>query len=230
MRHSFFLWPQSLLAVALHLPAAAADTALSLLPASEPVQAKVMQIGMPRSAQRTSEKIQAAFVSQPEWSTAFIANAVRGQPLPYHPNMQITKDEYRSFLAAAEKPVLVQVATVSLIVERRQDGSTRIITEPGSSKVNGLTIAPDESSVRTPLATLNEVTPINNEDKNGATGRWTGTQWRHVVSSPGHVLAVKLAIGKRTDHGDRIIYYDVKDVRDGHADVYYEVLLFPAAK
>lgn len=229
-RSTFFLALQIVFVTTLHLSAAAADNSLSLLPMSGPVQAKVMQIGMTREAQVTAEKLRAALDSQPDWAKVFIANSVPGRALPYHPNLRITEDEYTSFLIAAEKPTLVQVGTVNLSTKKQQNGEIRLVTDPATSRVNGLTISPDEKYITTPLATLTDMKPINNQNVKGATGRWTGTQWQYETISSGQVVAVKFAVGRRTDHDDCIIYYDVKNVRDGQNDTYYEILLIPLSK
>jgi hypothetical protein len=227
MRHSIWLALQGLLALTFQLTAEAADTSLALLPTTTPVQAKVMQIGMPPAAVLTMQKLQAALASQPEWARTFIAEATPGQPLPYHPNLRITEDEYKSLLAAAERPALVQIGTLSLSTERLHNGGIRIVTQPATSKVNGLTITADEGSVLTPIIRLTEKTTIRNQDENGATGRWTGMQWRYQSISSEQALSVKFALGKRLDHGDGIIYYEIKNTHAGKADEHYEVLLFP---
>ena len=228
MRRSLLLASQFFLAATLHAPATAADPSLSLLPTSSSVQARVMQIGMPKQALKTAEKLKAALSDQQEWAKTFVAENDRpGVPLPYHPNLRVTEGEYRAFLAAAAKPTLVQVGSVSLSAERQQDGSIRLSTLPTTSRVNGITIDPEGKSVATALATLLDMSSVDNQNAEGATGRWAGTQWRRDSTSPGHLLAVKFALGKRTDHGDGIIYYDVKNVQGEQSDVYYEVLLFP---
>jgi hypothetical protein len=227
MRHLSYLSLQGILVVAVHSPVAAGDAVVPLLPTSGAIQAKVMQIGMPLEAQRIAEKMQDALASQPDWTKAFLTNAEPGRPLPYHPNLQVTEEEYKSLLAAAQRPTLVQIGSVSLFAERQVNGDVRLVTQPTTSKVNGLTISFDERSVTTRLTTLTEVKPIDNQDRDSATGRWTGTQWRYESISPNQILAVKLALGKRTDQGDCVLYYDVKNVGDGRNDVYYEVLLFP---
>lgn len=231
MRRSLLLASLFVFVATLHAPATASDASLSLLPTSNSVQARVMQIGMPMEAQRTAEKLRAALSDQPEWAKTFIAeNDWPGWPLPYHPKLRVTEDEYRAFLAAAATPTLVQVGSVSLSAERQHDGNIRLSTLPATSRVNGITIDSEGRFVTTALATLVDLSVVNNQNAEGATGRWTGTQWRRESISPGHLLAVKFALGRRTDHGDGIIYYDVKNVQGEQSDVYYEVLLFPVRK
>lgn len=106
----------------------AADCPVFLLPTAAPVEAKVMQIGMKESVQQTLRQMQDALVSQPEWAREFItANDRPGQPLPYHPNLKVTPEDYQAMLAA--KPTLIQVGTISLIAERLPKGEVRLKTD-----------------------------------------------------------------------------------------------------
>ena len=148
--------------------------------------------------------------------------------MPYHPNFGITQEEYQAFLHA--KLALVQIGTIDLSAESLRDGSIRLITSPSTSRLNGITIAPDGASVTTALATLLTAKSINNQDREGATGRWEGKHWRHESTISDHLLAVQLAIGTRTDFGDGIIYYDVVSVQGQTNESFSEVILFPIVK
>ena len=229
MRTTLRMISASALITFVQASALAADPS-DVLPVSAPVQARVMQIGMPSEAKRIAEKMQAALASQPDWAKSFISAAKPGQPLPYHPNFQISELEYKSLLAAASKPSLVQIGSVSLIAEKQANGTIRLSTFPATSKVHGIVIAPDRKSVTTPLATLTEISSINNQNAEAATGRWTGTQWRHQARSAARAISLKFAVGNRSDHGDNIIYYDVSAVQDGRNQEYHEILLFSLPK
>lgn len=215
------------LVVTMQLPVQAMEACLASLPSSGGVDARVMQIGMPAEALATAEKIQSAFAAQPEWAQQFIAKAAPGQALPYHPNMRVSKSEYKSFLVASEHPALVQVGTVSLSAVRSEAGDVRVVTSPATSRFNGIAIAADGRSVVTPLASLDETHAINNAEKDSLTGRWRGTQWSNEATTGQRALAVKFAIGKRTDHGDCIVYYNVESVQEPGEDAFQQVLLFP---
>jgi hypothetical protein len=117
---------------------------------------------------------------------------------------------------------------VTLSVARQSNGGLLLQTEPPVSRVNGITLSPGAEVVVTPLAALSTVSPISNQNAKGATGRWSGTQWRTESNASEGKLAVKFALGKRSDDGDSIIYYDVKDNRSDPGGTYYEILLFPA--
>lgn len=210
-----------------HVSAIASDPSLALLPTSNSVPARVMQLGMPKEALKIAEKLKTALLSQPEWAKTYITENDANKPLPYHPNLQVTEEEYRAFLTT--KYTLTQVGTVSLARERQQDGSILLRTNPPTSKVNGITIEPEGKTVTTALATLLERSTVDNQSPESATGRWIGTQWQYQSVSDARIIMVKFALGKRTDHGDGIIFYDVKDVQGEQRDIYSEILLFPLA-
>ncbi|GGY13750.1 hypothetical protein [Paludibacterium paludis] len=231
MRHIMPVVVLSVLVAAPHVCAAtAASFPLSLLPGSTPVQARVMKIGLPIEAQRIALRFQAAIADQPEWANTYLAHAKPDQPLPYHPNFRVTEKEYAYLQSVAKKPQLVQVASIRLSTERLPNGALRLVTQPSTVRINGFIIAPDATSATTPLARLTEVNRINNQDKDSATGRWTGTQWQHKPSAAEPLLAMKLAIGKRIDNGDGIIYFSVRNSKNGRNDIDYEALLFPVGK
>lgn len=209
--------------------AAGATSSLAVLPLAGPVEARVMQLRGSPELEKISAKLEASMRSQPEWLMQYIEQHARpGKPLPYHANFGITQAEYARVLASPKEVVLAQVGTVSLSAERQADGSIRLRTKP-ASRIDGLRIDAGEKTVTAPLARLTETSAINQDQAQSPTGRWTGTQWRHSTMQEDHVLSLKLAIGKRIDHGDGIIYYNVKNIRPGNRETYDEVLLFPAA-
>jgi hypothetical protein len=54
--------------------------------------------------------------------------------------------------------------------------------------------------------------------------------WRHESVTENHIASVKLALGRRSEQGDGILYLDVKDVREGKNNGFYEILLFPPGR
>ena len=229
LRHVGRLAIQASFLLNLHSLASAAGLDVSLLPTSDPVIAKVMQLGMAREAQEIGEKFQTALGSQPEWALSFLAKAVPGQPLPYHPNFRITEDQYKLFLAAAQNLTLIEVGRVALSTARQANGDLLLITNPPLAPVNGTTVPADGKAVITPLSALPLVSSIDNQDPKAPTGRWTGTQWKTEAGAAEKKLAVKFAIGRRADFGDSIIYFDVKDNRSPPGEAYHAVLIFHPA-
>lgn len=208
---------------------ASAEPALSVLPLAGPVKARVMQVRGSPEFENISAKLVAAMRSRPEWTLQYVEQHGRpGQPLPYHANFGVTEAEYARMLGGLKEMVLTQVATVTLSARRQQDGSIRLQTTP-ASRIDGLRIDAAGKTVTAPLARLTETSAINQDQAQSPTGRWTGMQWRHSSTGEERILSVKLAVGKRSDHGDGIIYYSVRNVTPEKREEYDEVLLFPAA-
>lgn len=212
-------------------PSYALDCPISLLPTTTPVQAKLMQLGLPTNVQELWGRLRAALNSQPDWARQYIAaNDRPGQPLPYHPNLQVTPDEYRTMLAT--RWGLVQVGSALLIAEPFSDGQVRLKVDSTQSKLNGFTIGKDCSMASIEGLALTEASVINNQDSSSATGRWLGTQWLYssFTKDSGQGLMLKFAVGKRIDFGDGIIYLDVKKATGGSVGEHSEVLLFPLSR
>ncbi len=206
----------------------AENSIMSILPVSDYIEAKVMQLGMPLEAQKITAKMQQAFSSQPQWAKSYIESATPGKPLAYHPNFNVTEAEYHSLLAMMNQQVLIPKDSIKLHAEKLANGDVKLSTKPSTSKINGIIIHADEKSAKTSLALLNELTPVNNQNASSPTGRWSGVQWQYQNTEV--PLSIKLAIGTRPDFNDHIIYLNVKDAREGKANSYYEILLFENTK
>lgn len=226
MRHLF----TALLTASLYYTSAGA-TDLDILPIAKPVTARVMQLGAPSEIVRITERLAAAAARQPEWFMAYVQEheGTKGT-LPYHANMGVSEDEYRKMVESSTAMTLMQVGTVKLSATRQADGGLRLQTVPPMPGLDGIVIEQGGQGVTTRHARLAEQSRIDNRNANGPTGRWSGTQWKHEALSASHALAVKLAVGKRSDHGDGILYLDVKDVGEGKKDIFYEILLFPVGR
>lgn len=214
------------LTVVLHSTSPAAD--LDLLPIDKPVNARVMQLGTSPEVVRITERLGAAVARQPDWFVAYARKYQNAKgALPWHANMGISQDEYRKMVGSSKTLKLMQMSTVQLSAAREANGGIRLRTTPRMPGLDGIVIEPGGQAVVTRYARLAEMSEVDNRDADGPTGRWTGTQWQHEVRSATHVLGVKLALGKRPDHGDGILYLDVRDVGEGKKDIFYEILLFP---
>lgn len=216
-----------MLAAWLYLNPASATADLALLPVGKPVSARVMQLAAPAKLAKLSERIQAALASRPEWTKAYVAKfATVGGTLPYHENLGVSETEYHEMLSLSKQFTLTQTGTVELSATRRPDNSIHLRTTPPMRGIDGIVIDGDGRAVSAGTARLTDVKAINNTDPNSATGPWRGTQWRHEAMSANRIHGVKLAIGKRPEQGDIIVYLDVKDIGNGKNEVFDEILLF----
>ncbi|WBS02299.1 hypothetical protein OU994_29325 [Pseudoduganella sp. SL102] len=209
----------------------AAATGVDILPTAKPVNARVMQLGVTRQIAGITDRFSAAVARQPEWFVAYVKEHQNAKgAIPYHANMGISRDEYRKMVESSTSMKLMQTGTVKLSVTRQADGGLRVQTAPPMPGLDGIVIEPGGQGVKTRYARLAEPSQVDNRNANGPTGRWSGTQWEHKARTDTHSLAVTLALGKRPEHGDGILYLDVRDVGEGKKDIFYEILLFPVGR
>lgn len=219
-------WFAAVLVASLHFNAAYATANLDILPVGKAVPARVMQLGLSPEAKKLTERFKAALASRPEWTSAYAAKYKNYHgTLPYHENMGLSKAEYDEMVQLSKQTKLVQIGTVELSAIRQPDNSIQLRTKPHLAGIDGVVVDGAGQAVTTRFARLTEVKSIENTDPNGPTGRWAGTQWRHESISENRMLSVKLALGKRSEQLDTILYLDVKDVSEGKNNVFYEILL-----
>ena len=207
--------------------ASAGDDITNYLPKDDVIHGRVMELAAPREIQVLAQKLQAAVQNDQEWFQAFVAENAEVRPLPYHPRLGLTEVEYQRMLALAEVVEMQQIGSVTLTVKHLKDGGVELVSQGEPTPLNEVRLYPVKGFVETGYGDLNEISEINQSNADSATGRWIGTQWKKSQQSSDKLLAVKLAIGKRTDHGDGIIYYDVKNYAPGVAEAYSYVLLYP---
>jgi len=196
------------------------------LPKKSKVKARVMQIGASTELETLATKMKKSMQKNQEWAQSYIKKAPKGKPLPYHPNLGLTKEEYKKLFKLFENAIsLQQVELVDLTIEKSKN---EIKLSTNSSKVipKGISINTDKDFAKTKYGKLSKIVEINQDNPDSPTGSWKGFQLSHtqldINSNP--QWEVKFAIGKRTKTKDGIIYYDVK--RPYSSEVFHYVLLY----
>lgn len=217
----------ALFSVSLTGAASAAGDIADYLPKGDVIHGRVMELAAPREIQALSQKLQTAIQNDQEWFQAFIAENAEVRPLPYHPRMGLMEVEYQRMLELAEIVEMQQIGIATFKIKHLKDGGVQLISEDDSTPLNDMRLFPGKGFVETSYGDLNEFSEIDQSNPDSPTGRWVGAQWKKSERASDKLVAVKLAIGKRTDHGDGIIYYDVKNFAPGVAENYSYVLLYP---
>lgn len=145
-------------------------------------------------------------------------------PLPYHPRMGITEEEYEELLRLPEEEGMRKIGEATLVV--REEGD-RLVLE-GSDRlpaVRSVDIDLGKDLVRTSLGELSLRTEIEPSFvAQGVTGPWTGVQW-----SMANAIAalVTFALGRLEDSGRGLLYYEMKYVDDaGHVGAMRTMLVY----
>ena len=217
-------------ALALAIPMATNAAGLdAYLPESGLILGEVMVLGAAPELEQLSSKAQTAAAENQEW---FLDYAKQHEstpgPLPYHPNLGVTQEEYARLVQLIEEGVSLQrVGAVTIQVDVGDAGATTFTADPADFPLHNISVYSDLGYAETAYGRLDNSSDINQQDPNAPTGRWSGVQWTHQEISGNSGWGVQLAIGKRTDHGDGLIYYDVKYLLGPEPHQYSFVILYP---
>lgn len=217
----------ALLSLSFFISLATAGDIEPYLPKDRIIHGRIMELTAPRVLHEISLKIQTAAQNDQVWFKSYIEENAEIRPLPYHPRLGVTEVEYQKLLTLMGQLEMQETGSTLLKVQRLEDGGFQLLSDDESMPLNGIRMFPAENFIETGYGDLGEFSEINQSNPNSPTGRWTGLQWKKAERTADRILAVKLAIGKRTDEGDGIIYYDVKNFSAGVAEEYSVILVYP---
>ena len=181
-------------------------------------QAQAMVLAPPPELEALNNRMAAAVRANPAWFRVYAAENP-GQ-LPYHPNLGLSEEEYRRFLALTHQIGLREIGRVTLNVTRRADGGLQLAANGAGARLNGIIIYPDRNRVETPLGPLASRSVLDNPEQQSPTGPWRAVQWSNRGSAAPR--PVRIAFGRRA-RGDMILFYDY-----GPTDAETVTLLYPA--
>jgi len=152
-----------------------------------------------------------------------------GKPLPYHKKLGVTEAEYSAYLVGINKIKLIKNSEATIYFSQSEDGKVRLSGLPGKPPHDSLTYDIESNEIITAVAKLKEYSVIEQNNKESATGRWKGEQWKYSKMLSGtKYTSVKFAIGKLTDQAKNIIYYDVTLTVNGEPRELSYILLYDA--
>ncbi|MFJ1268024.1 hypothetical protein ACD661_05605 [Legionella lytica] len=196
-----------------------ADSWNSYFPPNKQIKAKVMELAASAETNKIVQKLQKGIAEHQEWFQSYIKDRKPGEILPYHSNMGITENEYKIFQDNINHMGIKQTGTVDVSFQQEKDGSFKIKTEQ-KSPINGLIIG--QKTVITPFGNATKYSIINNSNKDAPTGPWKGVQWSFTDFDEQQMETksfsemkgkdVKLAVGKLSNTGEGILYYNVNDI------------------
>jgi hypothetical protein len=200
------------------LPTPAAVNPALYVPTPGTHQAQAMVLAPPPELEALNNRMAAAVRANPAWFRIY-ATENPGQ-LPYHPNLGLSEEEYRRFLALTHQIGLRELGPVTLTVTRRADGGLQLAGTGAGARLNGIVVYPDRNRVETPFGPLASRSVLDNPERQSPTGPWRAVQWSNRGSAAQR--PVRIAFGRRA-RGDMILFYDY-----GPSDAETVTLLYPA--
>jgi hypothetical protein len=101
------------------------DEIMALVPGDQTVAA-IMAPGTLPALAEIAEKLREAASKNPEWWREYAQQTPPGEPLPYHPKMEIDEEEYAEYVTLAGGPQVIQFGKLLLEVTSPQKGVFRI--------------------------------------------------------------------------------------------------------
>jgi hypothetical protein len=197
----------------------------ALLPVGD-IKVDIMEPTAPARLVELKQKLEQAV----RRDTIFFAEYLRrgksdpNGPLPYHPKMGITEDEYQELLTLPNEEGMRKVGEATLVV-REENGHLLLAAGDPLPAVREVDIDLDRDLVRTSLGELTERSDVvPSFVMQSVTGPWSGVQWKMANAVAAFVT---FGLGRLEDSGRGILYYEMKYVDDtGHVGEMRTMLVY----
>jgi hypothetical protein len=197
----------------------------ALLPVGE-IKVDIMEPTAPPRLVELKQKLEQAV----RRDTVFFAEYLRrgkpdpNGPLPYHPKMGITEEEYQELLTLPNEEGMRKVGEATLVV-REENGHLLLAAGDPLPAVREVDIDLDRDLVRTSLGELTERSEVEPSFvTQSVTGPWSGVQWKMANAV---AALVTFGLGRLEDSGRGILYYEMRYVDDtGHVGAMRTMLVY----
>ncbi|WP_437919715.1 hypothetical protein [Sphingobacterium sp. LRF_L2] len=184
------------------------------------------------------QKMQASLAGNPEWVKEMLLHLALGEPFPYHENLGIDEEEYRSILTTLDSERLIKVDSTSVRIIHEDNiirfGETEndeqsLLDYLYIDKIDRqIYIDDDALAFRTHL--------LVNETNSKFSNAWHGYSWEYQdvpvekledldFSEPFDATLFKCTIGKIEETDDIILYITAKIIEQGQPAVNTRLVL-----
>ena len=184
------------------------------------------------------QKMQASLANNPEWAKEMILHLEPGEPFPYHENLGIEEDEYRSILIALDSERLIKVDSTSVRIIHEDHIITFAESENDEqSLLDYLYIDTIHRQIYIDDAPLEFSTHLLADKANSTfSNAWHGYTWEYKdvplekledidLSEPFDATQFRCTIGKMEETNDIILYITAKVIKQGQATVDTKLML-----
>jgi hypothetical protein len=170
-----------------------------------------------------SKRMEQAITKNPEWWRQF--RAEHEGLVPYHPNLGLSEQEYKTWVELGKKQLVFAKAGESEIdFQRVADGDVRLVAAGPLAPLNGIQIRLGSNSVRTDYGELTDHSMTDATPEQRATGPWHAHQWQRRIGTPDDGKIITFSVGQHHSSGDGVLYYTVRTFRNRM--IQDELLLF----
>jgi len=193
-------------------------TVLDFLPVGES-RVEIVALALPAECQELEARFEEAVRAQPDWFMSYAAGAedtlASGEPLPYHENFGLSREEYERMLwGMLHEVTLVPVDVDTLILRKYGERYTFV----GGRKLAALWgLSFDEASGELITSDGERVIPEWVAAREAPIGVWSGVSWTSEVGDPAAGSARRLAVSSGTFDatGQGIFTYSLRVIDGG---------------
>lgn len=176
-----------------------------------PVRANIGIIAPPPEIEKFIAKVETAARKKPEWFKEYTKSAKPGEPLPYHEDLGLTKEEYDEYISLWAQREFKSTAEV-MIVLRETLGNTWTLTASGEAGIiSTLRYNPEKDIVRSPNGVLERLEDIKAE-ATSILGAWSGHEWRFEEETGLGKTKENFAIGRYDEKGFGLVIHRVQEI------------------
>ena len=139
------------------------------------IRVDVMGLSLPPRFKELSQRLGAAAQKHPDWFLKQVENAKPGQPIPYDPMLEMTREEYDEYLALGEKPSAVKTAEATLEISLDKHGVYTLDGGEALKNLTGIKIDLKEDRVTTLFGQLSKRSRVD-AGASSLLGLWTGVE------------------------------------------------------
>ena len=176
-----------------------------------PVKASIGIVVPPPEIEKYIAKVEAGARKNAAWFAEYTKSSKPGEPLPFHENLGLTKEEYDEYNKLWAKREFKTTSEVALVL-RKTFGNTWTITATGDAGViSTLRYDPEKDVVRSPNGELKRLEDIK-ADASSILGAWSGREWRLEEETGFGKTKENFAIGQFDGKGFGLVVYRVQEI------------------
>lgn len=177
----------------------------------------VIDAVVPPRLQALLPRFQAAMQKNRAWAQSYAReNARPGEPLPFHPNFGLSREEYAEMLRLMGQMKMGKTAEATVSVTAKDN---RFTFNGGKSlpELTGIVVDLERNRVETPLGTTTASRPVRPGPEQKGTGAWSGVLWGRADqgAARGEGTLLNFGLGRLQQSGRGILYYDGRRLAGG---------------
>lgn len=205
-----------------HAQAESPISVKELLPAGE-IHADILAPGFDEETQKLTVKFQEGIQKNREWFTQYMANLPADQPLGYHPNFGLTREEFEKVKHAVGNLSLVKAGTGTFYVEA--EGDTILLKAEGAlSGLNGLRIDLSANVLETPYGECRLYKPFVAPSPSALMP--SGHEWGCDNGiSEDQLKDIKFIVGKSSKPGKNLLWFKAREFSQDRQNVFADIMV-----